>query len=70
MVKDISKLISLVLQPEYQDKIRNAIKETVDLNKNANPNTLWEKNKIKKEIQLKEEINKIKNNLYINERQR
>ena len=33
---------SLVLQPEYQDKIRNAIKETVDINKNANPNTLWE----------------------------
>ena len=33
---------SLVLQPEYQDKILNAIKETVDINKNANPNTLWE----------------------------
>ena len=31
-----------ILQPEYQDKIRNAIKETVDINKNANPNTLWE----------------------------
>ena len=72
---------SLVLQPEYQDKIRNAIKETVDINKNANPNTLWEiikggirnetikyasfkkKEQNKKEIQLDEEINKIKNNL-------
>ena len=72
---------SLVLQPEYQDKIRNAIKETVDINKNANPNTLWEiikggirnetikyasfkkKEQNKKEIQLNEEINKIKNNL-------
>ena len=72
---------SLVLQPEYQDKIRNAIKETVDINKNANPNTLWEiikggirnetikyalfkkKEQNKKEIQLNEEINKIKINL-------
>ena len=72
---------SLVLQPEYQDKIRNAIKETVDINKNANPNTLWEiinggtrnetikyasfkkKEQNKKEIQLNEDINKIKNNL-------
>ena len=73
---------SLVLQPEYQDKIRyNAIKETVDINKNANPNRLWEiikggirnetikyasfkKNEQdKKEIQLNEEIDKIKNNL-------
>ena len=72
---------SLVLQPEYQDKIRNSIKETVDINKNANPNTLWEiikggicnetikyasfkkKEQNKKEIQLNEEINKIKNNL-------
>ena len=72
---------SLVLQPEYQDKIRNAIKETVDINKNANPNKLWEiikggirnetikyasfkkKEQNKKEIQLNEEINKIKNNL-------
>ena len=34
---------SLVLQPEYQDKIQyNAIKETVDINKKANPNRLWE----------------------------
>ena len=72
---------SLVLQPGYQDKIRNSIKETVDINKNANPNTLWEiikggirnetikyasfkkKEQNKKEIQLNEEINKIKNNL-------
>ena len=72
---------SLVLQPEYQDKIRNSIKETVDINKNANPNTLWEiikggirnetikyasfkkKEQNKREIQLNEEINKIKNNL-------
>ena len=73
---------SLVLQPEYQDKIRNAIKETVDINKNANPNTLWEiikggirnetikyasfkkkEQNYRKEIQINEEINKIKNNL-------
>ena len=33
---------SLVLQPEYQDKIRNVIRETAEVNKNANPNTLWE----------------------------
>ena len=33
---------SLVLQPEYQVKIRNAIKEPVDIKKNAKPNTLWE----------------------------
>ena len=77
---------SLVLQPEYQDKIRNAIKETVDINKNANPNTLWEiikggirnetikyasfktKEQNKKEIQLNEEINKIKKQF--NERKR
>ena len=72
---------NLVLQSEYQDKIRNAIKETVDINKNGNPNTLWEiikssirnetikyasfkkKEQNKKENPLKEEINKIKNNL-------
>ena len=33
---------SLVLQPEYQDKIRNSIKESAEINKTANPNTLWE----------------------------
>ena len=82
MVKGYFKVNnSLVIQPEYQDKIRNAIKETVDINKNANPDTLWEiikggirnetikyasfkkKEQNKKEIQLNEEINKIKNNL-------
>ena len=82
MVKGYFKVNnSLVIQPEYQDKMRNAIKETVDINKNANPDTLWEiikggirnetikyasfkkKEQNKKEIQLNEEINKIKNNL-------
>ena len=33
---------SLILQPEYQEKIRNTINETAEINKNANPNTLWE----------------------------
>ena len=33
---------SLILQPEYQNKIRDTIKETANLNKAANPNTLWE----------------------------
>ena len=33
---------SLILQPEYQNKIRDTIKETANINKTANPNTLWE----------------------------
>ena len=33
---------SLILQPEYQEKIRNKINELSEVNKNANPNTLWE----------------------------
>ena len=33
---------SLIFQPEYQEKIRNTINETAEINKNANPNTLWE----------------------------
>ena len=33
---------SLILQPEYQSKIRDTIKETANINKAANPNTLWE----------------------------
>ena len=32
----------MILQPEYQDKIRNVIRETAEINKNATPNTLWE----------------------------
>ena len=33
---------SLILQPEYQNKIRDTYKETINTNKTANPNTLWE----------------------------
>ena len=33
---------SLILQLEYQEKIRNTIKETAEINENANPSTLWE----------------------------
>ena len=33
---------SVVLHTDYQTKIKNSIKETVDINKNSNPNTLWE----------------------------
>lgn len=33
---------SLILDSIYQDNIRKTINETADLNKNANPNTLWE----------------------------
>ena len=33
---------SLILQTEYQDKIRKSISEIAEINKNANPNTLWE----------------------------
>ena len=33
---------SLILQMEYQNKIRKSISEMAEINKNANPNTLWE----------------------------
>lgn len=33
---------SFILQPEYQEVIRKAINDTVELNIQANPNTLWE----------------------------
>ena len=33
---------SLLLDNNYQTSIKNKISETVDLNKHANPNTLWE----------------------------
>ena len=41
--KGYFKLInSLIHPPEYHDKIRNTIKESAEINKTANPNTLWE----------------------------
>ena len=33
---------SLLLQDTYQEKIRNAIRETAEINSSANPNILWE----------------------------
>ena len=33
---------SLLLDSNYQNNIKNNISETVELNKDANPNTLWE----------------------------
>ena len=33
---------SLLLQDNYQEKIRNAIRETAKINSSANPNVLWE----------------------------
>ena len=33
---------SVILEKDYQIKIKNSIKEIVDINKNSNPNTLWE----------------------------
>ena len=33
---------SLILQPEYQEKIRNKINEMSEVKKNANTNTFWE----------------------------
>ena len=33
---------SLLLQDNYQEKIRNAIRETAEINSSANPNALWE----------------------------
>ena len=33
---------SIILDKEYQEIIKKHILETVDINKNANPNTLWE----------------------------
>ena len=33
---------SLILQTEYQNKIKKSISEMAEINKNANPNTLWE----------------------------
>ena len=33
---------SVILQTEYQVKIKNSIREIADLNKNSNQNTLWE----------------------------
>ena len=33
---------SLLLQTDFQEKVRNVIKDTTEINKSANPNTLWE----------------------------
>ena len=33
---------SVLLQNEYQNIIKNSIKDIVDINKDCNPNTLWE----------------------------
>ena len=33
---------SLLLQNNYLEKIRNAIRETAEINSPANPNVLWE----------------------------
>ena len=33
---------SILLDTEYQDKIRKTINETTNINKDANPNTIWE----------------------------
>ena len=33
---------SVILEQTYQDKIKQAIQEITDINRNANPNTLWQ----------------------------
>ena len=33
---------SVILDKEYQDKIKQAIDEIVEINKEANPNVLWQ----------------------------
>ena len=33
---------SLLLQTDFQEKVQNVIKDTTEINKSANPNTLWE----------------------------
>ena len=33
---------SLILEQDYQNKIKHSINETAEINKNSNPNTLWE----------------------------
>ena len=42
---------SLLLHDNYQEKIRNAIRKTAEINSSANPNVLWEviKGAIRKE---------------------
>ena len=65
---------SVILEPAYQNKIKQSIQEISEINKNANPNTLWQiikgairnetikytsfkkKSTIKKEIDLKNEL--------------
>ena len=56
---------SILLNPEYQNKIRNSITEIVQFNAEANPNTLWELMKgrirdetIKYSAQVKRDQNK------------
>jgi len=36
---------SILLDIEYQSKIKQCIEETLSINNNANPNTKWEINK-------------------------
>ena len=33
---------SVLLETEYQDKIKQSITEQAEINKEANPNTLWQ----------------------------
>ena len=42
---------SLLLENEYQTKIKECIQETLNFNKDANPNTLWEIQKVRLETQ-------------------
>ena len=75
---------SIILDKEYQEKIKQSIQEIADINKDANPNTLWElikgnirnetikytsmkkRNTVKLEIQLKNEIDNLNNDLINN----
>ena len=65
---------SVILEQDYQNKIKQSIQEIADINKDCNPNTLWQlikgtirnesikytsfkkKNTLKKEIDLKNDI--------------
>ena len=33
---------SILLENDYQEKVREAIREITNINKDGNPNTLWE----------------------------
>ena len=75
---------SVILEQAYQNKIKQSIHEIAEINKNANPNTLWQiikgtirnetikytsfkkKNTIKKEIDLKTELDVLEKELIDN----